>query len=62
MTAPRDGCMHYLITVLPAFLLLAAVGLVKLPGRTARLSGLGLVVVLSVILISNWYTHAGGRI
>lgn len=53
---------YYLITVLPAFLLLAAVGLVKLPGRTARLSGLTLVVVLSVILISNWYTHAGGRI
>jgi hypothetical protein len=46
---------YYLIIVLPAFLLLAAVGLVRLPGRATGIIVLGLLAVVSGVRISNWY-------
>jgi hypothetical protein len=48
---------YYLIVVLPALLLLAAVGIVKLPRRAAGAAVLGLLVVLSAVGIRSWYTH-----
>lgn len=48
---------YYLIVVLPAFLLLAAVGVVRLPGRAVGLIGLGLLVALSALRIRDWYTQ-----
>lgn len=48
---------YYLIVVLPAFLLFAAVGVVRLPWRAVGLIVLGLLVVLSALGIRDWYTH-----
>ncbi len=47
---------YYLIVVLPAFFLLAAAGVVRLPGRaTGMIVVLGLLVVLSAVKVSDWY-------
>jgi mannosyltransferase len=48
---------YYLIVVLPAFLLLAAVGVAKLRRRAAALIVLALLVALSALGIDHWYTH-----
>jgi mannosyltransferase len=46
---------NYLIIVLPALLLLAAAGLVRLPGRLIGLGVLGLLIAASAVGISDWY-------
>jgi mannosyltransferase len=48
---------YYLIVVLPALLLLAALGVTRLPWRASRAIVLGLLVVLSAVGIRDWYTH-----
>jgi mannosyltransferase len=48
---------YYLIVVLPAFLLLAAVGVAKLPKPAAVAIALGLLAVFSAAGIRAWYTH-----
>jgi mannosyltransferase len=50
---------YYLIIVVPPFLLLAAVGVAKLPQRAAQAIAIGLLTVLSVVGIRNWYTAPG---
>jgi mannosyltransferase len=49
---------YYLIIVLPAFLLLAALGVASLSGRAASAIAVGLLVVLSAVGIRNWYTRS----
>ena len=49
---------YYLIIVLPAFLLLAAVGVVSLSERTPTAIAVGLLVVFSALGIRNWYTRS----
>jgi mannosyltransferase len=46
---------YYLIIALPAFLLLAANGLVRLPGRATQMGALGLLIIGSGVGISDWY-------
>jgi mannosyltransferase len=46
---------NYLIVVLPALLLLAAAGLVRLPGRAIGVGVLGVLVAASAVGISDWY-------
>jgi len=48
---------YYLIIVLPAFLLIAAVGIVRLPRRAASVLALGALVALSAAGVRDWYTH-----
>jgi mannosyltransferase len=50
---------YYMIIVLPALLLLAAAGLVRLPGRAVGIGVLGLLIVASALGISDWYTRPG---
>jgi mannosyltransferase len=50
---------YYLIVVLPPLLLLAAVGVAKLPQRAAQAIAIGLLVVLSAVGIRDWYTAPG---
>jgi hypothetical protein len=45
----------YLIVVLPAFLLLGAAGLVRLPGRAAGMIVLALLIVCSGVGLADWY-------
>jgi mannosyltransferase len=52
---------YYLIVVLPAFLLLAAAGLAKLPGRATGMAVVGVLVVLSGMGISDWYNQPGAE-
>lgn len=49
---------YYLIVVLPALVLMAAVGLMSLPGRVLRAGALALVVALSVVALFAWYDQA----
>jgi mannosyltransferase len=46
---------NYLIITLPAFVLLAAAGLARLPSRPAAAVVLGLIVVLSAGRLPHWY-------
>ena len=46
---------YYLIVVVPALLLLAAAGLVRLPGRATGIVALGLLIIGSGVGISDWY-------
>lgn len=46
---------YYLIIVLPAFILLAAAGLVRLPGIPARVAALAVLVILAAIKVADWY-------
>ena len=46
---------YYLIVVLPAFLLLAAVGVQRLPRRSFTALALALLLVCSAVGIRNWY-------
>jgi len=46
---------YYLIFVLPALLLLAAAGLVRLPGRPLKAAALALILALSLVGLSEWY-------
>jgi mannosyltransferase len=46
---------YYLIIVLPAFVLLAAAGLVRLPGLPVRVLVLAVLVILAGIKVADWY-------
>ena len=46
---------HYLIFILPALLLLASAGLVRLPGRVTGIVPLGVLIAASAVGISDWY-------
>jgi mannosyltransferase len=48
---------RFLIIALPALLLLAAAGLVRLPGRALGIVALGLLVAASAVGIRDWYTR-----
>jgi mannosyltransferase len=49
---------YYLIIVLPAFLLLAATGVAKLPRREASWLAVAALVVLSAVGVRDWYGRA----
>jgi mannosyltransferase len=48
---------YYLIVALPAFVLLAAAGIARLPGRPLQAVVLVVLVVLSADRLSAWYDH-----
>jgi mannosyltransferase len=52
---------YYLIIVLPAFLLLAAAGVARLPGRATGVIVAGLLVALSAVGLSAWYRQPGAE-
>lgn len=46
---------YYLIIVLPAFMLLAAAGLIRLPGVPIRVAVLAVLIILAGIKVAAWY-------
>lgn len=52
---------YYLITILPAWLLLAGAGAVRLPGSAVSWGSLGLVVALLVVGLVDWYRQPGAE-